>query len=73
MALTNAYVQVYGQLPELFGRISGGLGARRFHLSNFSRTRVTRHRTTEQSFAVLKAVGFLLPDGRPTSSISRIP
>lgn len=66
MALTNAYVQVYGQLPELFGRISEGSAPDKFttqHLKDWGYTS-SNYRAV---IPLLKALGFLSADGAPTS------
>jgi hypothetical protein len=66
MALTNAYVQVYGQLPELFGRISEGSAPDKFttqHLKDWGYAS-SNYRAV---IPLLKAIGFLSADGAPTS------
>lgn len=66
MSLTNAYVQVYGQLPELFGRISEGSAPDKFttqHLKDWGYTS-SNYRAV---IPLLKALGFLSADGSPTS------
>lgn len=66
MALTNAYVQVYGQLPELFGRISEGSAPDKFttqHLKDWGYAS-SNYRAV---IPLLKALGFLSADGAPTS------
>ena len=65
MALANAYMQVYGQLPELFKRISGGHAPAKFtaqYLKDIG-FRSTNHRAF---IPLLKALGFLSSDGTPT-------
>jgi hypothetical protein len=65
MALTNSYIQVYGQLPQLFKRISDGQAPEKF----------TRQHLKDLGFAssnfnavipLLKALGFLSSEGVPT-------
>lgn len=66
MALTNTYVQIYGQLPELFGRISDGAAPSKFsnqHLKDWGYTS-SNYRA---AIPLLKALGFLSADGAPTS------
>lgn len=66
MALTNSYVQVYGQLPELFGRISEGSAPEKFttqHLKDWGYAS-SNYRAV---IPLLKALGFLSADGVPTS------
>lgn len=66
MPLTNAYVQVYGQLPELFKRISDGAAP-----SKFSQQHLKDWGYTSSNFRaiipLLKALGFLSPEGSPTT------
>ena len=65
MSLTNAYVQVYGQLPELFERISEGSAPEKFttqHLKDWGYTS-SNYRAV---IPLLKALGFLSADGAPT-------
>jgi hypothetical protein len=65
MALPDVYIQVYGQLPEFFKRISDGQAPDKF----------TRQYLKDLGFAssnhhalipLLKALGFLSADGSPT-------
>jgi len=66
MSLTNAYVQVYGQLPELFKRISEGSAPTKFttqHLKDWGYSS-SNYRAV---IPLLKAIGFLSPDGAPTT------
>lgn len=66
MALTNAYVQVYGQLPEIFQRISEAAAPEKFtnqHLKDWGYT----SSNFRAVIPVLKALGFLSADGTPTS------
>lgn len=66
MALTDAYIQTYGQLPEFFNRLSQGQAPEKF----------TRQHLKDLGFAstnfnaaipLLKALGFLTADGVPTA------
>lgn len=66
MALTNAYVQVYGQLPEIFQRISEAAAPEKFttqHLKDWGYT----SSNFRAVIPVLKALGFLSADGTPTT------
>lgn len=66
MALTNAYVQVYGQLPEIFQRISEASAPEKFttqHLKDWGYT----SSNFRAAIPLLKALGFLSADGAPTS------
>jgi hypothetical protein len=66
MALTNAYVQIYGQLSELFGRISEASAPEKFTVQLLKDWgyRSSNYRSV---IPLLKALGFLSPDGTPTS------
>lgn len=66
MALTNAYVQVYGQLPEIFQRISEAAAPEKFttqHLKDWGYT----SSNFRAVIPLLKALGFLSADGTPTT------
>ncbi|SCK22629.1 DUF5343 domain-containing protein [Vogesella sp. LIG4] len=66
MALTNAYVQVYGQLPEIFQRISEAAAPDKFtnqHLKDWGYT----SSNFRAVIPILKALGFLSAEGTPTS------
>lgn len=66
MPLTNAYVQVYGQLSELFERICEGAAPEKFtvqHLKDLGYAS-SNYRAV---IPLLKALGFLSSDGAPTS------
>jgi len=66
MALTNAYVQVYGQLPEFFGRISEASAPDKFTTQLLKDWGYTS--SNYRAFIpLLKALGFLSPDGTPTT------
>ena len=65
MALANAYVQVYGQLSDVFNRIAEGQAPDKFttqHLKDlgFSSSNF------RAVIPLLKQLGFLSPDGTPT-------
>jgi hypothetical protein len=66
MSLTNAYVQIYGQLAEVFGRISDGAAPDKFstqHLKDWGYTS-SNYRAV---IPLLKALGFLSADGSPAT------
>lgn len=66
MALTDSYIQVYGQLPEFFRRIADGQAP-----DNFTTQYLKDLGFTSSNFRavipLLKSLGFLSPDGVPTS------
>jgi hypothetical protein len=65
MALSDVYVQVYGQLPEFFAKLQQGQAPDQFtrqHLVDLGFTS-SNHRAL---IPLLKALGFLSPDGAPT-------
>ena len=65
MALSNAYVQVYGQLRDFFKRIADGQAP-----DKFTRQYIKDLGFTSSNFRavlpLLKSLGFLAPDGTPT-------
>ena len=66
MALTNVYVQTYGQIGDFFGKIQQGQAPDLFtneHLKDIGFTS-SNHRAF---IRLLKALGFLSPEGSPTS------
>lgn len=66
MALTNAYVQVYGQLADVFQRIADGQAPEKFtsqHLKDLG----FASSNFRAVIPLLKALGFLSVDGTPTS------
>ena len=66
MALTDAYVQVYGQLADFFHKISEGQAPSQFtrqHLKDLGFTSTTHHAL----IPLLKALGFLSAEGIPTA------
>jgi uncharacterized protein DUF5343 len=65
MALTDSYVQTYGQLPEVFKRIGAGQAPDKFtrqHLKDLGFATTGFHAV----IPLLKSLGFLSPDGSPT-------
>lgn len=65
MALADAYVQVYGQLPEIFRKLAEGQAPDKFtiqHLKDIGLTSAN-HRAI---IPLLKAIGFLSNEGVPT-------
>jgi len=65
MSLADAYVQCYGQIPDLFQRISQGQAPGQFtqqHLKDIGLTSVN-HRAF---IPLLKTLGFLSQEGQPT-------
>lgn len=65
MALTDAYVQVYGQIPQFFDELSKGQAPDRFtvqHLKDLGFAS-SNHRAL---IPLLKEIGFLSADGAPT-------
>lgn len=65
MALTNSYVQIYGQLPDVFKKISEGQAPDKFttqHLKDIG----FASSNFRAVIPLLKALGFLSPDGSPT-------
>lgn len=66
MALADSYVQTYGQLAEVFKRMSEGQAPDKFtrqHLKDLGFTSANFHAV----IPLLKTLGFLAPDGAPTS------
>ena len=66
MALSNTYVQGYGKIPELFQKIRDGQAPDQFTHQllkdwGFSSS------NDRKFIQLLKAMGFLSPDGKPTS------
>lgn len=66
MALTNAYIQVYGQLPEVFARISEASAPEKF-TTQLLKDWGYASSNYRAVIPLLKAIGFLSPDGAPTS------
>jgi len=65
MALTDAYVQVYGQLGDVFARVAEGQAPDRFtrqHLKDLGFTSASFNAV----IPLLKALSFLAADGAPT-------
>jgi hypothetical protein len=66
MALADSYVQTYGQLGEVFKRMSEGQAPDKFtrqHLKDLGFTSANFHAV----IPLLKALGFLAADGSPTA------
>lgn len=66
MALTNSYVQIYGQLPDIFEQICDAAAPDRFSqqlLKDWGYSS-SSHRAM---IPLLKSLGFLNPDGSPNS------
>lgn len=66
MALADSYVQTYGQLSEVFKRLSEGQAPDKFtrqHLKDLGFTSSNFHAV----IPLLKTLGFLAPDGSPTA------
>jgi len=69
MALPDVFVQIYGQLPEIFKRISEGQAPEKF-TSQYLKAlgfQSTNHRAI---IPVLKALGLLSAEGVPTAVYS---
>lgn len=66
MALTNAYVQVYGQLGEVFNRIAEGQAPEKFTVQYLKDLGFTSS-NYRAIIPLLKALGFLTPEGAPTN------
>jgi hypothetical protein len=65
MALTNTYVQVYGQLSDLFAKITEATPPEKFttqHLKDWG----YNSSNYRAAIPLLKALGFLAADGSPT-------
>jgi hypothetical protein len=66
MGLTDAYVQGYGKIPELFSKIRDAVAPDQFThqlLKDWGFTTAN----DRQFIPLLKALGFLSPDGKSTS------
>ncbi|MEH2492052.1 DUF5343 domain-containing protein [Bradyrhizobium sp. AZCC 2230] len=66
MALPDVYVQVYGQLPDLFKRLSDGQAPDKFTVQYLKDLgfQSTNHRAV---IPLLKSLDFLSADGAPTA------
>jgi len=65
MPLTNAYIQPVNRIPDLFRKIQDGQAPERFTIQLLRDWGFTS--TNDRSFvALLKALGFLTTDGKPT-------
>jgi hypothetical protein len=66
MGLTNTYVQGYGKIEEFFNKIRDGQAPEQFTHQLLKDLGFTS--TNDRQFIqLLKALGFLSPDGKPTS------
>ena len=66
MALANAYVQTYGQIPDFFGKLGEGQAPERFtrqHLKDLGFAKPSHH----PFIPLLKTLGFLSGDGSPSA------
>jgi Family of unknown function (DUF5343) len=65
MTLTDSYVNIYGQLPEMFRRLSEGQSPNKFTTQCLKDLGFasTNHRAI---IPLLKSLGFLSPDGTPS-------
>jgi hypothetical protein len=66
MALSNAYVNVYGQLGEVFRRIAEGQAPEKFTVQYLKDLGFSSS-NYRAIIPLLKALGFLTPEGAPTS------
>lgn len=66
MPLTDSYIQVYGQLPEFFRRIADGQAPDSFTTQYLKDLGFTSS-NFRAVIPLLKSLGFLSPDGVPTS------
>ena len=66
MALSDAYVQGYGKIPELFQKIRDGQAPEQFTHQLLKDWGLSSS-NDRQFLPLLKALGFLSPDGKPTS------
>jgi hypothetical protein len=69
MALTNSYVQVYGQLGELFKKICDGQAPAKFSIQHLKDLGFGSS-NFRAVIPLLKTLGFLTPDGTPTQRYS---
>lgn len=65
MALTNSYVQVYGQLADFFNRIADGQAPDKFTIQYLKDLGYSSS-NFRAVIPLLKSLGFLSPDGVPT-------
>src|SRR5207249_4894665 len=66
MALTNTYVQIYGQIPEFFAALSRGQAPERFTVQHLKDIGFVSS-NFRAVIPLLKALGFLSAEGTPTS------
>lgn len=66
MALSNSYVQVYGQLAQFFGRLADGQAPDKF-TNQYLKDLGFNSSNFRATISLLKSLGFLSPDGAPTT------
>lgn len=66
MALPDVYVQVYGQLPEVFRRLSDGQAPEKF-TRQYVKDLGFQSASFHALIPLLKSLGFLSSDGAPTA------
>src|SRR5262245_5177594 len=66
MALTNAYVQTLGQVPEFFQAIADGQAPEQFTVQHLKDLGFTSS-NNRPFIPLLKALGFLSAEGTPTA------
>ena len=69
MALTNSYVQVYGQLGDIFKKICDGQAPVKFSIQHLKDIGFTTS-NFRAVIPLLKALGFLSPEGTPSQRYS---
>jgi Family of unknown function (DUF5343) len=69
MALTNSYVQVYGQLGDIFKKICDGQAPSKFSIQHLKDIGFASS-NFRAVIPLLKALGFLSPDGTPSQRYS---
>lgn len=66
MALSSSYVNVYGQLPQVFARIAEGQAPEKF-TAQYLKDLGFSSSNYRAFLPLLKSLGFLTPDGTPTA------
>jgi hypothetical protein len=66
MALPDVYVQIYGQLPEVFKRIADGQAPEKF-TRQYLKDLGFQSSNFHAIIPLLKTLGFISADGVPTS------
>lgn len=69
MALTNAYTEAYGKLGEFFSKLRDGQAPPQF-THQYLRDLGFKSNKQRAYIPILKALGFLSPDGKPTQRYS---